>query len=1084
MKRSSIVICLFFYLNLFSQEFKLPEIFPASPTASELGKFGSYPVNLSSGLPQIEIPLYTIQSGDLKIPIKLKYHASGIKVNQMSSWVGLGWSIDTGGIISLETRDTPDELEPNPYDIPNLSDLENIIFQNPYNFQEPTIKNILQNSWVKDAFHINLPTVNGTFFLNSDNNGEVLEKFPPDEFQIFRNNRLSENDNYYYKIVDKTGIQYLLKDVEYSRLNKTNNDDGGDYHVYNTNYKSAWLLNKIIDNKGNNVEYQYGAQYESIVNGESHSQSYSYTISNGSTYSASIQPWKKNRTSSTSFANKLQEILFTNGRLRFIMASNSQFDGVDGEAGKYLDKIIVERGDATSGYSELKTIHFVYSITGAGNYYTSESINKYRFKLDRVYETFGPSPEKNVVNLDYSTVQLPNSKSYSLDYFGYFNDKINTNLIPQKNIQFNHSATSSQTRQIGLADRSIDVNKMKAGMLTKITYPTKGYTTFEFEPNSFFGKNMLKDLSVNHSLDLIGEGDGSVNPIPCLGDCWSEKHLSFNVGGNTNLSLNGSLICNNCDPENSKYSFAKISVMNNGIEKYSFTGYTNNLSEEMVLETGSVFISLEIYGSTIEGHLQVSYRNTFENLPNENVQSFGLRVKNITNYNHDNEFVSKKEYQYLTPNTSDSSGKLINNDSKYDRFSSFKSFNLTGCGPTNYSETDTFTYTSSSNTGFENNGISYEYVTELETNEEGSTNGKTEYKYTTMPNYIVDGNAGTVWLNLGNKRGELLIEEIFDKNNKILTKEENYYSNDLINKGLREEFKAYKHFESNTNTNTPCISPPFDLESSIELLSVTLQSNWSKKDTSIISKYYYDRNGNLIDTMITTTNYIYNTYNQEVEKETVTNSRLEILERNYKYAKDLNIQTLIDANRIAVPVEITTLNNTTIINNQYTKYDFFGNLYQPSEVFIKKGSNVDLTKIIDRKIVYDSYDSIGNITQYHSENGPYTSIVWGYNNEYPVAEIKNAIYNDVITTGVDLNKLKSLVTPESERIDELQMIRNGLPNALVTSYTYDPLLGITSITDPRGETIYYEYDDFNRLKFVKDTQRNILSKNEYKYKNQ
>ena len=49
--------------------------------------------------------------------------------------------------------------------------------------------------------------------------------------------------------------------------------------------------------------------------------------------------------------------------------------------------------------------------------------------------------------------------------------------------------------------------------------------------------------------------------------------------------------------------------------------------------------------------------------------------------------------------------------------------------------------------------------------------------------------------------------------------------------------------------------------------------------------------------------------------------------------------------------------------------------------------------------------------------------------------------------------------------------------------TYNPLVGITSITDPRGETLYYTYDAFNRLEHVKDAEGNILNKNEYNYKN-
>ena len=58
-----------------------------------------------------------------------------------------------------------------------------------------------------------------------------------------------------------------------------------------------------------------------------------------------------------------------------------------------------------------------------------------------------------------------------------------------------------------------------------------------------------------------------------------------------------------------------------------------------------------------------------------------------------------------------------------------------------------------------------------------------------------------------------------------------------------------------------------------------------------------------------------------------------------------------------------------------------------------------------------------------------------------------------------------------------------LTNAQMSYYTYDPLIGVTSMTDPRGYTIYYEYDTFNRLKTVKDKQGNIISENEYNYKN-
>ncbi|MDZ7935817.1 MAG: hypothetical protein U5M51_12820 [Emticicia sp.] len=38
----------------------LPSIIPPSPNASSLGKFGEIPVNLSSGLPNVSVPMFSL----------------------------------------------------------------------------------------------------------------------------------------------------------------------------------------------------------------------------------------------------------------------------------------------------------------------------------------------------------------------------------------------------------------------------------------------------------------------------------------------------------------------------------------------------------------------------------------------------------------------------------------------------------------------------------------------------------------------------------------------------------------------------------------------------------------------------------------------------------------------------------------------------------------------------------------------------------------------------------------------------------------------------------------------------------------
>jgi len=57
----------------------------------------------------------------------------------------------------------------------------------------------------------------------------------------------------------------------------------------------------------------------------------------------------------------------------------------------------------------------------------------------------------------------------------------------------------------------------------------------------------------------------------------------------------------------------------------------------------------------------------------------------------------------------------------------------------------------------------------------------------------------------------------------------------------------------------------------------------------------------------------------------------------------------------------------------------------------------------------------------------------------------------------------------------------SIPGALVSTYTYAPLIGITSETDSKGMTTYYEYDAFNRLKLIRDKDKHIVKQFEYKY---
>jgi hypothetical protein len=78
----SLAFFVFAALNASAQQpdnqYFIPLDMPKSPNSTQFAKYGDYPVNLYSGLPEISIPLYTVESGGLSVPVTLSYHASGL----------------------------------------------------------------------------------------------------------------------------------------------------------------------------------------------------------------------------------------------------------------------------------------------------------------------------------------------------------------------------------------------------------------------------------------------------------------------------------------------------------------------------------------------------------------------------------------------------------------------------------------------------------------------------------------------------------------------------------------------------------------------------------------------------------------------------------------------------------------------------------------------------------------------------------------------------------------------------------------------------------------------------------------------
>jgi YD repeat-containing protein len=115
-----------------------------------------------------------------------------------------------------------------------------------------------------------------------------------------------------------------------------------------------------------------------------------------------------------------------------------------------------------------------------------------------------------------------------------------------------------------------------------------------------------------------------------------------------------------------------------------------------------------------------------------------------------------------------------------------------------------------------------------------------------------------------------------------------------------------------------------------------------------------------------------------------------------------------------------------------------------------------------------------------------TVFLWGYDSSYPIAEIKNASLTQVLAalgytqTTYETEAAKDV--PTSDYLTRVNSLRQTLPDAMVTTFLYKPLIGVTSITDPGNVTTNYLYDSFGRLQLIKDMHGSVLKTFDYHYK--
>lgn len=422
-------------------------IVPPNPDAAALGKYGDVPVSLYTGTPNINIPLYTINRV-VDVPISLSYHASGVKVDDISSMVGLGWVLNAGGVITRTVHGLPDDLTGglqttvartkfNQYRLNQMNTSERRAYENDVMIgvydTEP------------DEYYYNFLGRTGKMFF--DENGNII---------LSRHEKLlvTKTSNG-FTITDEVGTKYDFTEKETTKPTTYCFDKSISYTA-----ESAWYLSLITPLNGRSIIFSYITR-DNITYTQGLNQTNRYYISPDTHCPDDIQSPCKSVYRAT--VKQLEKITFDLGEVNFTYE---------------------QRGDLGFGWYRLQS----FEVRNTAN----SLIKKYNFTY--LYNTvpLGTQPQRYVLQkveditdsnitgishtMEYNHFDdLPDRNSGAQDHWGYYNNNTSGNLIPEIPL----------SRTFPWANREPDAEKSQYGILSKITYPTGGSSVFVYEAHDF-----------------------------------------------------------------------------------------------------------------------------------------------------------------------------------------------------------------------------------------------------------------------------------------------------------------------------------------------------------------------------------------------------------------------------------------------------------------------------------------------------------------------------------------------------------------------------------------------------------------------
>jgi len=108
---------------------------------------------------------------------------------------------------------------------------------------------------------------------------------------------------------------------------------------------------------------------------------------------------------------------------------------------------------------------------------------------------------------------------------------------------------------------------------------------------------------------------------------------------------------------------------------------------------------------------------------------------------------------------------------------------------------------------------------------------------------------------------------------------------------------------------------------------------------------------------------------------------------------------------------------------------------------------------LENFLQYNAYGPNGRLLEQQRSNDVKEVYLWGYSNTYPVAKILG-INSETVFQYISQSQIDAAVSDDGSLRNLFSSLRSNLPNAIIESYTYKPLVGITSKTDAAGRTTF------------------------------